>query len=326
MNKRSPALASLQNMFSTLVLVLVVLNFDVYLAIQANALSGITHVPPVTSVCHDTCGLVPVKYPFGIGFGCGHPNFARYIKCVGEALQFSTNTGVYAISSIDYTANTIVVTDSLMSTCASMQNSGSFGLDPDAPFTTQSNDIFVLLGCSSTSPVYDLKEDLCDSEDSHVCRGLYSCKGVTGIGLEPNGPTKSCCVYDPPMGVGSGYQLDLPKLQCSSYTCVYGYGDNEGDPNKWNYGISLRFNGTDRVDVCKQCESSAGTCGFRGFDGSFVCVCRNGVNTTSNCYGQVVLYDLIGYTWNSSWRQDKAERFSILGLFLFWIALFIGRR
>lgn len=265
----------------------VVLNFAVYVAAtQIHPLSSSTHVPPVASVCHDTCGSIPVKYPFGTGFGCGHPYFARYIKCAAGALQFSTNTGVYAISSIDYTANTVVVADPFMSTCTSMQNSGSFGLDPEAPFATRPNDIFVLLGCSSTSPVFDTTVDLCDTEDSHVCRGLYTCKGVTGIGLEPNGPVSSCCVYDPPTGPGPGYQLDLPKLQCSSYTCVYGYGDNEGDPTRWDYGISLLFNGTDPPDACKECAASAGTCGFRGSEGSFVCVCRNGVNTTTNCYGK----------------------------------------
>ncbi|KAA8532901.1 hypothetical protein F0562_032982 [Nyssa sinensis] len=111
-------------------------------------------------------------------------------------------------------------------------NSGSFSLDHVSPFNIVAEDIFVLLGCSNTSPVFDPNEDLCDTgsgSGSLVCRGLYSCKGVTGIGLEPNTPISISCVYDPPIVLGSGYGLDLPKLQCSSYTSKYGYGGNEGN-------------------------------------------------------------------------------------------------
>ncbi|OMO58735.1 pentatricopeptide repeat-containing protein [Corchorus capsularis] len=110
------------------------------------------------------------------GFGCGHPYFARYIKCNAGVLQFSTGTGIDTVSSIDYPTSTIVAVDPFMSTCSSMQNSGSFSLDRASPFT--------LTG-------------------SRVCSGLYSCKGVTGIGLAEDAPTATCCVYDSLMGVGS---------------------------------------------------------------------------------------------------------------------------
>ena len=145
--------------------------------------------------------------------------------------------------------------------------------------------IFVLLGCSTTSPVFDPSEDLCDTgSGSRVCSGLYSCKGVTGIGLPQNAPTSTCCVYDSLMGVGSGYSLDLPKLQCSSYTSIYEFGD-EGDPMKWKFGISLQYNDSYYTPACKNCETSGGLCGFAGLDQSFSCLCRDGVNTTTNCFG-----------------------------------------
>ena len=173
-----------------------------------------------------------------------------------------------------------------MSTCSSMQNSGSFSLDSSSPFTIMADDVFVLLGCSTTSPVFDLDEGLCDTgSGSHACRGLYSCKGVTGIGLYPNAPISTCCVYNSMNGVGSGYGLDLPKLQCSSYASIYGLGDDEGDPMKWKYGIALHYNSSDS-NACKDCEASGGLCGFTGLDESFACNCRNGLNTTSNCFGR----------------------------------------
>ncbi|XWS23095.1 hypothetical protein CRYUN_Cryun29cG0092000 [Craigia yunnanensis] len=179
-------------------------------------------------------------------------------KWSAGALQLSTGAGIYTVSSIDYPTSTIVVADPLMSTCSSMQNSGSFSLDRASPFTLTGANIFVLLGCSTTSPVFDPSEDLCDTgSGSRVCSGLYSCKGVNGIGLPQNAPTSTCCVYDSLMGVGSGYSLDLPKLQCSSYTSIYEFGD-EGDPMKWKFGISLQYNDSYYTPACKDCETSGG--------------------------------------------------------------------
>lgn len=250
-------------------------------------LHAIPSIIPLKGKCRDKCGSVPIKFPFGSDSGCGHPDFARYIKCSFGTLQFSTGTGIYAVSSIDYSSNTIVITDPLMSTCSSMQNSGSFTLERKSPFTLLPDNIFVLLGCSTTSPVFDRNTDFCDTGSGlNVCRGLYSCRSVEGIGLEPNGAISTCCVYDPPSALGPGYGLDLPKLQCSSYSAVNGFGGDEGDPMKWQYGISLQYNNSYYSNACKNCEDSGGFCGFSGLDESFACICQNGMNTTINCYGR----------------------------------------
>lgn len=250
------------------------------------SISAANHPIPLNGTCHDTCGTIPVKFPFGTEFGCGHPEFSRYVRCNSGTLEFSTGTGIYTISSIDYPSNTLIVTDPLMSTCSSMQNSGSFSLDRASPFTLTGENIFVLLGCSTTSPVFDPKEDLCNTgSGSRVCKGLYSCKGVQGIGLPHNAPISTCCVYESPIQL-AGYTLDLPKLQCSSYTSIYSFGGNEGDPMKWEFGISLQYNGSYYSNICKDCESSGGLCGFAGIDQSFACICRNGKNTTTSCFAQ----------------------------------------
>ncbi|CAK9142418.1 unnamed protein product [Ilex paraguariensis] len=282
-----------------------------------SSLHAIPSIIPMNGSCFDSCGSVRLKFPFGSGFGCGHPDFSRYMKCSSGTLQFSTGSGIYSISSIDYTTNTLILTDPFMSTCSSMQNSGSFSLDRGSPFSIEANNLFVLLGCSTTSPVFDPNEDLCDTgSGSRVCRGLYSCKGVTGIGLGPNAPTSTCCVYDPPIALGSDYGLDLPKLQCSSYTSIYGFGGDEGDPMKWQFGISLKYNDTYISEGCRNCEDSGGLCGFSGLDESFACICHNGLNTTTNCFGR-------GYAWSGSWGPRIETIISLGGFLLFWMMLFL---
>ncbi|XP_027100090.2 uncharacterized protein [Coffea arabica] len=284
-------------------------------SIQAN--HAIPSIIPINGTCHDTCGGVPIKFPFGSGFGCGHPHFARYIRCSSGVLQFTTGTGIYTVSSIDYSSNTILVTDPLMSTCSSMQNSGSFILDRESPFSITTDNVFVLLGCSTTSPVFDKRQDLCDTgSGSNICRGLYSCNAITGIGLVPSAPISTCCVYEPPIPLGSGYGLDLPKLQCSSYSSVIGFGGDEGNPMKWQYGIPLQFNGSYYTESCKNCEDSGGSCGFSGFNQSFACICKNGMNTTINCYGR-------GYAWSGTWRRRIQTKLCLGGFLIVWMTLFI---
>ncbi|BFG16817.1 hypothetical protein CerSpe_030910 [Prunus speciosa] len=262
------------------------LLITIFLLLPLHAVSSAIHAGhaiPINGLCRDTCGTIPVKFPFGTGFGCGHPDFVRYIKCSSGTLQFSTGTG-------------------------------GFSLDRASPFTIREENIFVLLGCSTTSPVFDPNEDLCDTgSGSRVCRGLYSCKGVAGIGLQQNAPISTCCVYDSQVGVGSGYALVLPKLQCSSYTSIYEFGD-EGDPMKWKFGISLQYNDSYYTNACKDCEASEGLCGFSGLDQSFACVCQNGVNTTRSCFEQ-------GYALSGAVELEVQIKTIIGGLLVSWMLL-----
>ncbi|KAJ7953914.1 Wall-associated receptor kinase-like [Quillaja saponaria] len=296
--------------------------FLIYISLLLSLPHWVSAALPIipVSTCQNTCGTIPVKFPFGSGFGCGHPAFARYIKCNSGSLQFSTGTGIYTISSIDYPSSTIIVTDPFMSNCSSMQNSGSFSLDKASPFILTTDNIFVLLGCSTTSPVFDSNEDFCDTgSGSRVCRGLYSCKGVTGIGLQQNAPTSTCCVYDSPAGLGSGYSLDLPKLQCSSYTSIYEFGD-EGNPMKWKFGISLQYNDSYYSDSCKDCEASGGSCGFSSLDESFACNCKNGINSTNNCLGR-------GYAWSGTVGLQIQTKMTFGGFLLYsWMFLLTKSR
>ncbi|XP_071695402.1 uncharacterized protein [Rutidosis leptorrhynchoides] len=298
-----------------LVPLLLVNIFFFFPILVTSSSSSSSHIPPIVPTCREKCGNLTIKYPFGSDFGCGHPDFARYIKCTSGELHFSSATGAYTVSSIDYTTSTLVLTDQFMSTCSSMQNSGSFRLDQASPFKLSSQDIFILLGCSRTSPLFDPNQDLCDTGSGmHLCRGLYSCEGVTGIGLEPNGPVTSCCVYQPIIEFGSSYDLDLPKLQCSSYASMYGFGGDETDPMKWEFGINLEFNGSYYTETCKDCEASGGFCGFADYKQSFSCICRGGGNSSTNCYGR-------GYAWSGTWRYKIQTNINFGGILLFLVAL-----
>ncbi|GLJ54104.1 hypothetical protein SUGI_1158600 [Cryptomeria japonica] len=167
--------------------------------------------------------------------------------------------------------------------------SGSFGLDWTAPFKLK-NDVFVLLNCSASSSLYNPQSFLCDTGSAHICTSLYTCPGVQGLGIPQFSPITSCCVYTP-VNLGSANEVNLAKLGCESYTSIYNFGDDTTDPLRWRYGIKLQYNynldNNNFPSACADCEKSNGICGFTSPYNSFVCVCKNGVNTTTDCYGQV---------------------------------------
>jgi len=264
--------------------------------------------------CRDTCGNLQVKYPFGTGPGCGDPRFQNSVSCVNQKLMFTTHSGSYPISSIDYSQTTIYLADPQMSTCAAMTSSGSFGLDAAAPFKFK-NDIFVLLNCSLSSCLYSPTNYLCDTGSSQICSSLYTCPGVLGLGLQQYSPISTCCVYAP-INLGSAAEINLAKLQCQSYTSIYSFGDDATDPTRWNYGIALKYSfnldNSNFPTACVTCEQSKGVCGFTGMYNSFTCVCRNGVNTTTNCNGQEYY-----------WSRAQSHRSAAFGLWIAGIVLAI---
>ncbi|GLT85190.1 hypothetical protein SLE2022_033860 [Rubroshorea leprosula] len=131
------------------------LFISILFTVSIGAAVGVSH-----GACNDTCGTIPVQFPFGTGFGCGHPFLiCKICQMQRGTLEFSTVTGIYTVSSSDYPTRTVIVTDPLMSNCFSMQNSGSFSLDRASPFTLTDDNIFVLPGCSTTSLASFRSED-----------------------------------------------------------------------------------------------------------------------------------------------------------------------
>ena len=243
-----------------------------------------------SQICQKNCGKETVKYPFGSGPGCGDPRFQPHVTCSNQKLTFTTHTGSYPITSIDYTNQIIHISDPTMSTCSCTVPSKGFGLNWDAPFTFADSTIFALVDCSMNSSSicqsngYDDGSNsklLCD-QGTPICSLLYSCRPISTINL----PISTCCVYTP-VNLGPAFEMDLQKLQCPSYTGFYNFNDQEMDPEKWNYGIALKYKFSvtnDYPGSCDACERSHGVCGYGGAYNSFVCNCPNGINTTTDCF------------------------------------------
>ncbi|KAI3926550.1 hypothetical protein MKX01_011446 [Papaver californicum] len=265
----------------------------------------ITLFPSLISsqTCEKLCGDQKLRYPFGSGQGCGDPRFQKFVTCdhAQQKLMLNTHTGTYPITSIDYNNLTIYIQDPSMSTCSSSQPSKGFGLDWDAPFTFLDSNVFALLDCSTaSSPLYTSRSSLngngtnstsagsgnivplCDNEGGPICSLLYSCPTISTLNL----PVSTCCVYTP-LDLGPAYEIDLQKLECSSYASIYSFNGKDSNPQGWKYGIGLKYRFSVKNDfpsACSICEKSNGICGYTGTYNAFICNCVGGANTTSDCY------------------------------------------
>ncbi|KAL2519463.1 putative membrane lipoprotein [Abeliophyllum distichum] len=243
-----------------------------------------------SQTCQKSCGKIPIKYPFGTGPGCGDPHFQPYVTCNDQQqLTFTTHTGCYPIISIDYNHQIIYITDTSMSTCGCKLPSKGFSLDWNAPFSFSDDTIFALLDCStSSSPIYKSITDdknstfpLCDSKGDSICSLLYSCEAISRLSL----PISTCCVYTP-VDLGPSFEMDLQKLQCTSYSAVYGFNGQEYNPQGWQYGVALKYKfnfDNDYPVICSSCEKSNGVCGYNNAQ-QFLCNCPGGLNTTTDCF------------------------------------------
>ncbi|KAK9675747.1 hypothetical protein RND81_11G027900 [Saponaria officinalis] len=280
-------------------------------------------VPSVRSqICRRFCGDIQLRYPFGSGPGCGDPRFTKYISCNETMLTFTTHTGSYPITNIDYANEILYVSDPSMSTCFCTQPSKGFGLDWDAPFTFQDDTVFALLGCSlDSSPMYkgafrgntsDVPQ--CDDTGTNLCSALYACQPIRQL----NVPITTCCVYAP-VDLGPTFEMDLQKLQCKAYTATYSFDRQEMNPEAWKFGVALKykFNVKNEYPIyCINCEKSDGVCAYTGMYDDFTCNCRSGLNTSTDCE--------FGFYWSSGIMLLPSSKgiWSLISavLLLFWIS------
>nr|GLL34262.1 wall-associated receptor kinase-like 20 [Ipomoea trifida] len=278
--------------------------------------------PTSSQICPKTCGPMTLKYPFGTAPGCGDPRFQPYVTCTNnQQLTFATHTGCYPVTAIDYNHHSIFISDPTLSTCSCTQPSRGFSLDSNAPFAFRDDTIFALLGCSAdaSSPIYksaggaNSSFPMCDSQGAPVCSILYSCEAMSRLNL----PVSTCCVYTP-VDLGPAFEMDLQKLQCASYSAMYGFnggGEEGNNPQAWKYGIALKYKfnfNNDFPELCASCERSNGVCGYSGPYKSFSCNCPSGFNTTTDCF--------LG-NWSGSfrvlpWRNTGFLLVEILVLFI----------
>lgn len=218
--------------------------------------------------CENSCEGVPLNYPFGSGWNCGNPSFQPYVNCSHGKLRFYTPTGIYSVQTIDYVNNVMIVIDPRMSTCNSIQQSESFGLPIGAPFSFAPYDTVALLGCSSISSLYNKQS--CDISSQEVCQSLYSsCPGISQLEISANSTTSSCCVYSNSLLSTAPYEIDLPLLECASYSSIYQIGSIQTPQSSWLYGIALQFSQSQSSTngqhptcyVCQEAEESRGSFG-----------------------------------------------------------------
>ncbi|XP_065864298.1 putative RING-H2 finger protein ATL21C [Euphorbia lathyris] len=278
----------------------------------------ISSLPSLISsqACKNTCGNTAIKYPFGTGLGCGDPRFLKYVTCTDQKLSLTTHTGTYPVTDIDYNKQVIYISDPSMSTCSCTQPSKGFGLDWDAPFSFHDDSVFTLLDCStSSSPIYntDSKSEnngtivpQCDKTGAPICSFLYSCQAISMLNL----PISTCCVYTP-VDLGPAFEMDLQKLECSSYSGFYSFNGQEANPENWKYGIAVKYKFNvynDYPSSCGDCERSNGVCGYGGAYNSFVCNCPTAFNTTSDCF--------FGYSHGSTLQTGTLLMYLLGCLFL----------
>ncbi|XVF59002.1 hypothetical protein PTKIN_Ptkin07bG0238700 [Pterospermum kingtungense] len=238
--------------------------------------------------CRSTCGSLQVHYPFGTGYGCGSPRFQPYVTCNSDQLLLTTHTGSYPVTSISYRDSTITIAPPYMSTCNSMQQSPNLGLDWASPFQLGPS-IFLLLSCAPPTSSLTIKgSPFCDTSSSHLCASIYTCPSVVNFGLPLFPPTNTCCVYSP-ANFNSKDELDLHAMKCLGYAPIASFQDSPTDPSKWQYGVTLKYTNGAFDDYymnnkCNTCEDGGGVCGYSPPSNSFVCVCNNGFNTSTDCY------------------------------------------
>lgn len=240
-------------------------------------------------ICRTNCGTLEIKYPFGTGTGCGSPRFHPFVTCSadGNHLLLTTHTGSYPITTINYLSSTLTISPPYMSNCTTMQSSQNLGLDWASPFQLGPS-TFILLSCTTPNSLLTMKnKHICDPSSIYLCALIYRCPAVVDLGLPLAPPTNSCCVYSP-ANLDSGDELNLLELKCAGYTSVVSLGDIPPDPVQWEYGVVLKYTlgGLDSYNIapsCPSCELSGGVCGYTPPRNSFVCVCGNGVNTSTDC-------------------------------------------
>ena len=284
--------------------------------------------------CRSTCGSIQVKYPFGTGYGCGSPRFQPYVTCAPtddnhdhDHLILITHTGSYPITSISYDTSSLTISPLYMSTCSSMQPSPTnFGLDWPSPFQLGPS-TFILLCCQPPTSSLTVKggSPVCDT-NSHLCASFYTCPSVVGLDLPLFPPTNTCCVYSPANLDGKD-ELNLRELKCSGFASVVSLGDYATDPARWQYGVVLGYNSgvleSNVVETkCKSCEMSDGVCGYSTADddhkNSFLCVCKSGINTTTDCNN-----GFLQYSQDVFWDSDTASLLTCEYFLLYFLLLFI---
>ncbi|XP_010916126.2 uncharacterized protein [Elaeis guineensis] len=257
-------------------------------------------------LCRTSCGVIPIRYPFGIDDGCGSPYYRSMLLCTNSSrLILRTPSGNYPVASVDYADPHLLVTDPSMWSCPSDDDNNNFYYDDDdervafrrpvTPFSLDTSTRFSLspkndylfFNCSEDSVIIQPKPSFCerfpDRCDSACDSAGYLCRNLPGC---PNALVEtrtSCCSYYPK----ASESLRLMLRHCASYTSVYWRTVGASFPpydQVPEYGIRVDFEipVTTRCLQCRERARGGGTCGFDTESRSFLCLCDEG-NVTTYC-------------------------------------------
>ncbi|KAL6888858.1 hypothetical protein ACP4OV_009884 [Aristida adscensionis] len=262
--------------------------------------------------CRESCGGIPVRYPFGIDDGCGSPYYRNMLTCAAAAagagddddaatrtLRLRTPSGTYRVAAADYSDPHLVVADPSMWTCDrpfTGVRAAPFSLDTSTRFSLSSRNEFLFFGCDDAAVIVAPRPPSCDrypdrrcdsacDAAAYLCRNLPACGGAAdqeeGGG---GGGNVSCCAYRP----RAAESLRAMLRHCEAYTSVYWRerGDAGGGDRVPEYGVRVDF----EIPVttrCLQCQDrrrgAGGACGFDPATRDFVCLCDDGRNSTTDC-------------------------------------------
>ncbi|XP_010037549.2 uncharacterized protein LOC104426253 isoform X1 [Eucalyptus grandis] len=261
--------------------------------------SATLHVP----TCRSYCGNITVDYPFALQHGCGHPGFRDLLFCINDVLMFHISSGSYRVLDIDYAYRSLTLHDPHLSTCNSIvlgRRGNGFSVEPwRSPYISASpNNVFMLLGCSAVSPLFQLlffqgfadRHLPCRNVSGMGCEEYYDCPAWDWIGRSKigskfgSGPPECCAVSFEAIKT-----INLTKLQCEGYSSAYTLAPLRVDgPHEWSYGIRVTYSVQGGDEFCRACEATGGTCGYSDVDDhkddgvKQLCMC-GGSNSTSNC-------------------------------------------
>ncbi|PWA86826.1 hypothetical protein CTI12_AA137010 [Artemisia annua] len=289
-------------------------------------------VPQVYSLgashlCRSYCGNVTVEYPFALRSGCGHSGYRDLLFCINDVLMFHISSGSYKVLNIDYAYRSITLHDPHISTCDSIvlghKGNGFVVENWRAPYLSPTSDnVFMLLGCSTQSPLFQGfpygKHSPCRNVSGMGCDEYYGCQGWTDLGLARMGLAYGtgppvCCS----LSFDAIKSVNLSKLECQGYSSAYTLAPlRVSGPSEWTYGIRVKYDVEPNNDsYCKACEATGGSCGHDVDRLGRLCICGSW-NSTSNC--DTIMKLSVGGT---SSPADK-----LLGLFIattaFWLTSF----
>ncbi|KAL9677545.1 hypothetical protein QQ045_005778 [Rhodiola kirilowii] len=195
------------------------------------------------------CGKIRLQSPFEVLSGNSSTSsslLSNMILCRSGKLYFRTSIGLFAISSIDYTAKTLTLVPNDPQSCS---ESATF-ISPallSAGFPSQPNSLLLFN---------------CRNQGHHISYPIQNCSGSRSCNHLDTFQEKghSCLLVQDIEKLGKGFH---PRdLNCSHYTSVHRSSSTQERGEKYNLGMKVSFEIDHKPDdLCQECKRPNGRCG-----------------------------------------------------------------